>query len=126
MTKVLVDTDVLIEPLRGNQLIIGKFKEVFTKGLTVFYSPVSKAEIYAGIRRGEEEVTANLFRIMEPVVIDDNVGEKAGEYMKRYRASNNVQLGDALQAACAFVFGIPLWTRNKKHYPMKDIVFFHI
>lgn len=124
MTKVLVDTDVLIEHLRTRQPVADKFHELFTKGFSVFYSPVSRAEIYAGIRKGEEEPTANLFRIMALVVIDDRVGEKAGEYMRRYRASHSVELADALQAACAFVFHLPLWTLNRKHYPMREIHFF--
>jgi len=121
MIRVLVDTDVLIEHLRGRPPVAGQYRALFGRGVTVFYSPVAKAEFYAGIRKGEEDVTGTLFRIMELVLIDDKVGEKAGEYMRKYRASHNVQLGDALQAACAFAFQVPLWTLNRKHYPMKDI-----
>ncbi len=126
VTRVLVDTDVLIEHLRTRRPVADKFRQLFTRDFSVFYSPVSRAEIYAGMRRGEEEPTANLFRIMESVVIDGRVGEKAGEYMRRYRASHSVELGDALQAACAFVFDLTLWTLNRKHYPMTEIRFFEL
>jgi predicted nucleic acid-binding protein len=33
-------------------------------------------------------------------------------------------LGDALIAAAASIHGLDLWTRNRKHYPMKDITFY--
>lgn len=123
-TKLLVDTDVLIEHLRGRAPVAGKFEGLFTSDVSIFYSPVSKAEIYAGMQKGEEEKTANLFRLMQPLTIEDKVGEKAGRYLKQYQPSHGLELGDALQAACAFVFEVQVWTLNKKHYPMTDIEFF--
>ncbi len=44
--------------------------------------------------------------------------------MKAYRASHSTEVADALIAATARVAVLPLWTLNKKHYPMKDIEFF--
>jgi predicted nucleic acid-binding protein len=84
------------------------------------------AEIVAGLRRGEEEITSKLFGLMECLKIDDEIGHKAGVYMKAYRASHSTEteIADALIAATAHVTDLPLWTLNKKHYPMKDIEFF--
>lgn len=124
MAAILVDSDVLIEHLRGRDPVASEFRQLFSAGHAVFYSPVSKAEIYAGLRKGEEPVTADLFRIMHSILIDDTVGEKAGNYLRRFHASHALQLGDALQAACALVFELRLWTLNRKHYPMKDIHFY--
>lgn len=123
-TKLLVDTDVLIEHLRGRDPAAAKFEALVTTEVSIFYSPVSKAEIYAGMRKGEEEKTANLFRLLQPVMIEDKVSEKAGRYLNQYQQSHGLELGDALQAACAFVFAVQLWTLDKKHYPMTDIEFF--
>lgn len=123
--KLLVDTDVLIEHLRGSDPAAATFERlVRSADVSIFYSPVSKAEIYAGMRKGEEEKTANLFRLMRPVTIEDRVGEAAGRYLKQYRQSHGLELGDALQAACAVVFGVQLWTLNRKHFPMADIEIF--
>lgn len=47
----------------------------------------------------------------------------AGEYIRRYRKSHSVELGDALIAASAVVSGAALWTRNRKHYPMPELKF---
>jgi hypothetical protein len=35
-----------------------------------------------------------------------------------------VELGDALIAAGAVLNNAALWTRNRKHYPMKELAFF--
>jgi predicted nucleic acid-binding protein len=35
-----------------------------------------------------------------------------------------VELGDALIAAGAVLSGATLWTRNRKHYPIKELAFF--
>ena len=35
-----------------------------------------------------------------------------------------MEVGDALIAAAAQLNRAALWTRNRKHYPMKELVFF--
>ena len=121
MLKILLDSDVIIEFLRGNSNIVASFKDFFTKTTILYYSPVSIAEIYAGLLKGEEEITDNFFRILDCLEIDRNIGKKAGEYLKKYTPSHNLEIADALIASTAFQNKIPLWTLNKKHYPMKDI-----
>jgi len=50
----------------------------------------------------------------------------AGRYVNRYGKSHGVEVMDALIAATAKVNRLPLWTLNKKHYPMRDIRFFSL
>jgi predicted nucleic acid-binding protein len=90
----------------------------------VLYSPVSAAELWAGARAREHDGIANLFRTLTCVPVDAEVGRPAGDYLRRYRKSHGVELGDALIAACALASGATLWTRNRKHYPMKELTFF--
>jgi predicted nucleic acid-binding protein len=52
------------------------------------------------------------------------VGRQAGLYLQRYRRSHGVEVADALIAANAVASRAQLWTRNRKHYPMKDVAFF--
>jgi predicted nucleic acid-binding protein len=122
--SILIDTDVLIEYLRADQMIVKRFTEVYKREKKLCFSPITRAEIVAGLRKGEEEITSKLFGLMECLKIDDEIGHKAGVYMKTYRASHSTEIADALIAATAHVNDLPLWTLNKKHYPMKDIDFF--
>lgn len=122
--SILIDTDVLIEYLRANEMIVKKFTEVYKREKKLCFSPITRAEIVAGLRKGEEEITSKLFGLMECLKIDDEIGHKAGGYMKTYRSSHSTEIADALIAATAHVTDLPLWTLNKKHYPMKDVDFF--
>jgi len=49
---------------------------------------------------------------------------KAGDYLRQFHRSHSLELGDALIAATASIHLLRLWTRNRKHYPMKDIQLF--
>ncbi|HUI55263.1 MAG TPA: PIN domain-containing protein [Bryobacteraceae bacterium] len=125
MKSVLVDSDILIEVSRGRDAeIVARWIELSSSDNAVLYSPVSVAELWAGARRKEYEALKNLFLALTCVPIDEEVGRLAGVYLRRNRRSHAVELGDALVAAAAAASGAELWTRNRKHYPMKEIVFF--
>jgi predicted nucleic acid-binding protein len=124
--KYLLDSDVIIEVLRENIKVAAKLKELYLKGNILMFSPVTKAEIYYGIRKGEENKTANLFAQLECILIDAKIGEKAGIYLKSYRKSHGVQLSDALIAASSFCAKACLITFNEKHYPMKEITLYSL
>lgn len=90
----------------------------------VLCSPVSAAELWTGARADEHDALTSLFRALRCVPIDYETGRQAGEYMARYRKSHGVQIGDALIAAAAVLNHAALWTRNRKHYPMKELTFY--
>jgi predicted nucleic acid-binding protein len=121
---ILIDTDVLIEYLRDKEAIVSRLVDAYKRGKRLCFSPITRAEIAAGLRKNEEEITQRLFAVMECLKIDDSIGLKAGEYMKTFRASHSAEIADALIAATAHQNDIPLWTLNRKHYPMKDIEFY--
>jgi hypothetical protein len=123
--SVLVDSDILIEVSRGRDAdIVSRWLALGRSDAAILYSPVSAAELWAGARPAEHLALKNLFGALTCVSIDAETGRQAGEYLKRYRKSPAVELGDALIGASAVMNGASLWTRNRKHYPMKDLVFF--
>jgi len=121
LAKVLLDSDVLIEWLRGHEPVVQQIGTLIEEHAELFWTPVSIAEIFAGVRKDEEDAVANLFVLLESLPVTPAVGRKAGQYLKSYAKSHGVQLGDALIAACASTERFSLWTLNGKHYPMKDV-----
>ena len=122
---VLVDSDILIEVSRGrDQKILAQWEELARSEDRVLYSPVTAAELWAGAWPREHEALSNLFRTLLCASIDDETGRQAGDYVRQYRKSHGVELGDALIAAAALLSNAALWTRNRKHYPMKQLSFY--
>jgi predicted nucleic acid-binding protein len=122
MDSYLIDTDVLIDHLRGEKRALSFLKQIGGEGSVVSYSVIGKAEIYSGIQPEEEDAVSRLFRGMREIPVDGEVAEMAGRYRKVFYASHGVLLPDALVAASAKKIGATLVTLNKKHFPMDDIV----
>ena len=57
------------------------------------------------------------------MVLDGEVGRRAGSYLARYARSHGLEIGDALVAAAASTTGLRLWTLNRRDYPMPDVTF---
>ena len=124
MAEILLDSDVIIAWLRGYDPFAELIPKLLEEGNVITWTPVSVAEIFAGARKGEENQLESLFLVLEALTLPPEIGKKAGHYLSAYSRSHGVELGDALIAAAAYFNSIPLWTLNKKHYPMKDIRFF--
>jgi predicted nucleic acid-binding protein len=114
---MILDSDVLIEILRSNAKTAHWVAAQASTGEALRYSPVSRAEIGAGMRAGEEDGIAALFAGMDVVTVDATTGELAGERLRRYRRSHGLELGDALIGAAAVQYGERLATFDRRHYP---------
>jgi predicted nucleic acid-binding protein len=124
--RYVLDTDVLIEIFRNNRLVHDAVGRLRQDGHVLCYSPVTRAEIYAGLRPGEETDTAWVLSRLTCLVIDAPVGEKAGYYIQTFRRSHSLRIGDALIAASTVLAGAHLITFNARHYPMPDIRIHHM
>jgi predicted nucleic acid-binding protein len=125
LKSVLIDSDVLIEVSRArNQEVLERWYKLIDSVTVPLCSPVSIAELWHGARQQEESVLKALFTALTCIPIEVEIGERAGEYLRQYEKSHIVELGDALIAATAVIHKAELWTRNRKHFPMKDIAFY--
>lgn len=121
MALILLDSDVLIEVLRGNETIKKELSLLYRQGEALAYSPVTKAEIYTGLMSPERRITEVLFLGLQCCSIDEMIGEQAGYYLRSYHKSHGVEIADALIAATAKVCQALLFTLNRRHYPMPEI-----
>jgi len=121
---VLIDSDILIEVTRGRDAaILEKWRALAESQQEILCSPVTVAELWHGARTSEHGALEALFSALRIVPIDREVGRYAGDYLRQYAKSHHVELGDALIAATAAVAKAELWTRNRKHYPMRSLKF---
>jgi predicted nucleic acid-binding protein len=119
---ILVDSDILIEVSRGKDRgIVAEWMKWSESESPILYSPVSEAELWAGARPSEHGILSALFQALVCLPVDSEIGRQAGDYLRQYRKSHGLELADALIAASALTSHAVLWTRNRKHYPMKDL-----
>ena len=124
VTGILLDSDVIIDALRGRRTTIDEIVAVEREGVPTYCCAIAWAEIFAGLRPGEEAMTEGFFHARGEVVIDSVTGRRAGAYLSRYARSHGVEIADALVAAAAASTGLRLWTLNRRHYPMADVKFY--
>jgi predicted nucleic acid-binding protein len=116
---IVVDTSVLIDHLRGDAHARDALREAALAGERLVASVLTKVEILAGMRAGEEKATHRLLDSLDSIDVDDVVAELAGMLANKYlRSHPGVDPVDYVIAATAQHLGAELWTRNLKHFPM--------
>jgi predicted nucleic acid-binding protein len=114
--RLLIDTDVLVEYLRGRD----KAAE-YLEGLTsdLYLSVISVAELFAGVKSDEEGTSLEqLLQAFVILPVTEKVARLGGRYRRRYRPSHGTGLADALIAATSQESGANLVTFNRRHFPM--------
>lgn len=117
---MIVDTDVLIDCLRGRPEAAAFIKQPVVDG-ELAISVISVAELEAGIRDGEREALDAFLGLMRCHPVSETIARTAGAYVRQYAKSHGVLLPDALIAATAHHHGGSLASLNRKYYPMRDI-----
>lgn len=116
MSGMLVDTDVLIDFLRGYEAardFVAQLPE------QVFVSAITVAELHVGVRNGKERAALTEFLgTLETLPLDAETAAEGGLLRRDYGPSHGVGLNDALIAATALRHNLELATLNRKHYPM--------
>ncbi|MBM5816790.1 MAG: type II toxin-antitoxin system VapC family toxin [Cyanobacteria bacterium K_Offshore_surface_m2_239] len=113
---LVVDTDVLIDYLRDHSQAVA-FLEGSEQPLAA--SVITVAELYAGVREGEERLRLDAFFAAFTVLpLDQQPAQRAGLWRRQYAPSHGTGLADALIAASAEAAGATLVTLNRRHFPM--------
>ncbi len=113
---LLIDTDVIIDYLRGRAVAVAYLESVVEPMLI---SLITVAELYSGVRDGQERTALDTFiAAFTLVAVDESIAVQGGLYRHDYGKSHGVGLADALIAATAEAQGATLVTLNQKHFPM--------
>lgn len=125
--RLVLDTDIVIHLLKKQPQIVARFIELLDAQTVFLLSPIVVAEVYAGAFPREHKDIETLFGLCKRIGIDSETGRQAGLYAQCYRkAHQGISLEDYLLAASAQQHRCPLWTGNRKHYPMDDVALFDL
>ena len=123
--RLVVDTDIVIDLLKKQPAVVAHFLALLESKTSFLISPVVIAEVYAGAYPKEHKDIEAFFDLCERIDMDSVTGRSAGLYANQYRkVFQGISLEDFLLAATAKAHRCPLWTGNRKHYPMDDIEIF--
>jgi predicted nucleic acid-binding protein len=112
----LVDTDVMIDFLRGHPKAVAWVNKHASR---IILSSIVTAELYAGVKGDEELDTLDDLVSLFPVIPVSSALARAGGLHKRdYAKTHGVGLADAIVAATCEAENAELKTLNVKHYPM--------
>jgi predicted nucleic acid-binding protein len=103
VADALLDTDVLVDHLRGARRL-----EVAGDPA---YSVITRTELFAG-RASQENAVARLLAPFRELPVEREIAERAG----RLRREHGVRIADALIAATALLHGLVLVTRNVRDF----------
>jgi predicted nucleic acid-binding protein len=118
---VIIDTDVLIWYMRGND----KAYQIIENSNNFLISVVTYMELVQALRNKKE--LNSLRKALhgwkaQILYISEEISVKAMFYFERHFLSHSMQLADALIGATAIAHGLPILTGNDKHYKaMRDL-----
>lgn len=113
MEAIVLDTNILIEILKGNQQTI---KDIQKYDLLCI-SEVTAMELYYGARDKKELVKLKKFvELFEIIHIDANISKIASKLVYEYAKSHTLNIPDGLIAATAIIHNYTLFTYNKKDF----------
>jgi predicted nucleic acid-binding protein len=125
--QLLLDSSVLIDALR---LLRGRrqwLAELVRQGHILTTSALNLAEVYAGMRPGEEARTKAFLDAMECHEITAGVAEMAGKLKRQWaQKGHTLTLADTMVAAVALEQGCPLATDNRKDFPMPGLQLYEL
>jgi predicted nucleic acid-binding protein len=111
---LLIDTDILIDYIKG----IMPARALIDSARFDFYcSTWTKKELPGkpGLREAERQEVEDLLQRFRILPVDDAIAEKYWMLLKKYEA-RGLRQADTIIAATAWQKGLPLLTRNQKHF----------
>jgi len=110
----LLDTNVLIEILKGNQKTIDRVKDL--NGILAI-SSISRMELYYGaFNKAEIEQIEKFTSLFEIIQINEAISLEATRLVKTFAKSHNLDIPDSLIAATTLLNNAGLLTYNIKDF----------
>jgi predicted nucleic acid-binding protein len=112
---VLCDTNILISAFNGKAETIEQLNKIGLSSIAL--SAITVMELFQGMgNKTELAQIKKRIKYFEVVQIDQEISSKAISLVEAYKLSHGLKIPDALIAATAIVYQIPLFTYNLKDF----------
>lgn len=119
---VLLDTSVVIDVLKNRLGRRNFLNQLTDKGTMLASCAITIAEVYAGMRPSEADITAEVLGELRFYEITPAAARLGGELKAAWaKRGLTLSLTDTLIAAVALENGIALATDNVKDFPMPEL-----
>lgn len=114
--KLVVDTSILIDHLRGGNT----WKEIMAesrKDIELFVPTIVIFELFSGQSTRKPSIAVEIYQLLDnfkKVELDENIAKIAGELFRDTK--NTLQVPDYIIAASALQVNAQVVTLNKKHF----------
>ena len=110
MEKIVLDTNILIEILKNNTLIVSAFHQTSSK---FAISSISAMELYYGARDKKElQELKKFITFFDTIELDATISTTATLLIETYAKSHNLTIPDALIAATSIKTSVDLKSNN--------------
>jgi len=118
-TRFLVDTDIIINYLKGGENARNFLMRIIDESVLGFFSVITEAELLSGSRNADDECAIySILDCMEAIEVERNIAVTAGKFRQKYYTTYRTELPDAIIAATAAEYELILATANEKHFNM--------
>jgi hypothetical protein len=121
--RAYIDSDVLIWHLRGERRA-ARLLATLKKGgrHELWTGALQRAEIVFFMRPQEEQATLLLLNEIRTAAVNQSIVDLGAVLYRRWHPSHGVDVHDCLLAATALQTGGSIFTLNKNHYRMPELV----
>jgi predicted nucleic acid-binding protein len=125
MARVLLDTTVVIDALRGRGAA-ARVRGLRSAGDQPYVCAITVEETVRGLRPVEEPDARHLFAGLRMVPLGEREGWQAGEWRRAFaQRGQTLSQPDCLIAAAALAVGARLATGNPQDFPMEELAVEH-
>jgi predicted nucleic acid-binding protein len=123
--RVVLDTTVLIDVLRNRKQRRGLLAGLVASGHILSISAISVAEVYGGLRAGEEQATGTFLAGLDLVPVSAAIAERAGNLKAALQRQGQTRsVADMIVAATGLELGCPVATDNRRDFQLPGLALF--